>query len=268
MCIAAAAIPAATLAIAAVGTAASVGMGIASANQQAATAQESMNAQAHAQQVQLQASRDQAILQQQQHRQSLILQQKQAQQAQNLQIQQANASTLNTYNQQLDIAKTQRAGIMRQNEVDRQNYQSSVETSRQQIALNNEAANRSYVADQAKITEAKKLAAFEQQTALAKSIGARGTILASGRTGQSIGLLVQDVDRQKGFAEAQSLATLDSKRDQALISMEGNWIASQSANAKAESEVGFSPTDPYMPKDPTRPAFIDGIGLSIENPYE
>ena len=58
------------------------------------------------------------------------------------------------------------------------------------------------------MSEAKKKAAFAQQTALAKSIGSKGAILSAGRTGQSVGLLINDAERQSGFAQAQAWRTL------------------------------------------------------------
>ena len=64
-------------------------------------------------------------------------------------------------------------------------YQRSKETYEEQARLNNEAANRVYMGEQAKIDEARKQAAFEAQSILAKSIGTKGKVLASGRSGQS-----------------------------------------------------------------------------------
>ena len=107
------------------------------------------------------------------------------------------------------------------------------------------------------MTEARKKAAFAQQTALAKSIGAKGTILAAGRTGQSVGLLVNDAERQSGFEKAQADASLASSLEQAQISMDMTFLQSQSANNQALSGIGMVPSDPYMPTLPGIPNFVD-----------
>jgi len=118
--------------------------------------------------------------------------------------------------------------------------------------------------EQAKVSEAKKAAAFKMQENLAKSIGTEGTILASGRTGQSVGLLVQDVHRQAGFQQAQEIAMMDSKEQQAALQMDTAWIQANSANNQALGQVGWNPSDPYMPAAPDTPEFVQGIGLGYK----
>ena len=127
----------------------------------------------------------------------------------------------------------------------------------QQIKYNNEAANKVYEQEQSKISEAKKKAAFAQQTALAKSIGSKGAILSAGRTGQSVGLLINDAERQSGFAQAQADAQLASTLEQSQISMDQAFLQSLGANNQAESRKGMAPTDPYMPQMPGIPTFVD-----------
>ena len=146
-------------------------------------------------------------------------------------------------------------------------FQKSKETAEAQNKLNNEAANRAYVGQQNKLEEARKKATFAQQTLLAKSIGAKGSILASGRTGQSVGLLARDVDRQQGFATAQDLASIDSARNAAIVAMEGDYLKAQSANNAALSGVSADPGDPFLPDLPQKPKFIEGIGLQINDQY-
>ena len=122
------------------------------------------------------------------------------------------------------------------------------------------------MAEQAKISEAEKKAAFEQQALLAKSIGAKGSILAAGRSGQSVGLLVNDVERQLGFAMAQEDAMAEGVREQAGIAMEGASLQNQSSNNVAASEITYDPSQPYLPKGPDMPNFIDGSDFSIGVP--
>ena len=257
MCVAAAAIPAATLAVSAVSTVASIGMGIMSAQQQAAQAQAQMNMQARQQEQSMQMQRDQMIQQQNQQRQSLELNQRQQQDQYNLSVIQSNAQIQNQYNQQRAQVEAERANIQKKYAADRLAYQRGTEEQDQQIKYNNAAANKVYEQEQSKISEAKKKAAFAQQTALAKSIGSKGAILSAGRTGQSVGLLINDAERQSGFAQAQADAQLASTLEQSQISMDQAFLQSLGANNQAKSRVGMAPTDPYMPAFPGIPNFVD-----------
>ena len=263
MCVAAAAIPAASLAISAVSTVASIGMSVMSASQQAAQAQAQMNMAAQQQELNMQQQRQQMMLSQQQQYDSLNQRNRQAQQSANLQVEQANASILNQYNQQQAQVRAERASIMSRHAAEKTTYQRSVEQMDRQVRLNNDAANRAYVQEQVKLNEAKRKAAFEQQALLAKSIGNQGSILASGRTGQSVGLLVQDVERQSGFEIAQQTASIESAEQMAAVSMGLAENKAESANNQAASQVGFNPAMPYLPNDPKVPEFVDPIGLEI-----
>lgn len=249
-------------------TVASVGMGIMSAQQQAAQAQASMNMQARQQQLGQQQQRQQMVLQQNQQRQSAIqqrdqniaqmsLQDRQNQQGYNLQVLQSNQQIASQYNQQRKQVEAERTQIQKKYAADRLGFQRETEQAAEQKYFNNEAANRMYVQEQTKITEAKKKAAFARQAALAKSIGAQGAILSSGRTGQSVGLLVNDAERQAGFEQAQATATMDSAVEQSQIGMASAFIQNASANQQADNRVGFNPESPYMPSMPGIPEFID-----------
>lgn len=272
MCIAAAAIPAVTLAVSAASAVASVGMGIYSAQQQASQAQASMNMQAQQAQQQAQMQQDQQrqsmiqqqnqqrnqqIFMQQQQQQTMQMQAQQQAEQRDLQVRQSNVQIANQYNQQRRQVAAEREQIMSKYSADRIGYQRDVETANKQKYFNNEAANAVYKQEQLKMSEAKKKAAFASQTALAKSIGAQGSILAAGRTGQSVGLLVNDAERQAGFEQAQADASLESSLQMGAIGMDQALLQNKSANQKAENNVGYDPNLPYMPSMPGIPNFID-----------
>jgi len=263
MCIAAAAIPAVSLAVSAVGTVASIGMGFMSAQQQAAQAQASLNLQAQQAERQQQMQHQSMLQSQEQQRASLLQRQQQNQQAYNLQVTQSNNQLLDQYNQQQRQVRQERANLMDRYTADKVIHQRSKEAAEEQQRLNNEAANRVYMGEQAKISEARAQASFEAQSILAKSIGAKGSVLASGRSGQSVGLLVQDVERQAGFAKAQELAMADKKVEQGIIAMEGAAMQAQSDNAAAASGIAWNPSAPSLPEMPDLPNFIDGSQFSI-----
>ena len=204
----------------------------------------------------MQQQGEQNRLQVQQQQDALRQQQEQAAKSRNLQIEQMNAQLADKYTQQREAVRAERAQLMQKNQVDKRLYQDSKETAQQQMKNNAEEANRVYKAEQARLDGKRKEAAFEAQSILAKSIGAKGTILASGRTGQSIGLLVSDIDRQAGIQKAQAEAMLESDRVAAMIGMEDAFAANRAADQQAASQVGFNPDMPYLPKMPEVPTFV------------
>ena len=252
-------IAAISLAISAVSATAGVGFGIYSAQQQQ---QQIANAE-RARQVQQQQQVASAIRQQNQQQAAQTQQLKQQQEQANLQVQQANQSILTQYEQQVRATKADRESIVSRYAANKLGYQRSKEQADKQYGLNAEALNTAYMQEQTKLKEVRQQAAFESQAALAKSIGMKGTILASGRTGQSVGLLVKDVERQSGFEIAAQEASVDSAKDAAGISMDQAFNQAESANAQAASKIGFNPEKPYLPEMPGSPNFVDPIGLSI-----
>lgn len=271
------------VAIAAIGTVASIGLGIASMSAQASAAQAQLNYQAAAQYQQMQMQQQAMQLQvNQQYQQLLQAQQFQQQQQQlaiqqaatanalqvqqaaadrNLQVMQANAQIVNQYNQQRQQVLNERMAIMARDQGDRTLYQNALTRLNAQVQNNNDAANKVYLAEQEKVEQARKEAAFEQQSILAKSIGLQGSILASGRTGQSVGLLLNDVERQAGFATAQEMAMLETKRQQSIINMDQGWLQAEGANNQAASNLPYNPPAPYLPPMPQTPQLI-GLGIT------
>ncbi len=232
-------------------------------------AQQRMQMQQQASQQMFQLQQQQAQLRQnaefqaQNQRQQLSQQQEamrfQAEQAAkqaNLQVEQMNAQLADKYTQQKEAVRAERAQLLKKFEVDKRVYQDSKETAQLQKIENASAANRVYVAEQAKLESKRKEAAFEAQAILAKSIGAKGTILASGRTGQSVGLLVNDVERQAGIAKAQQTAMLEADKVAAIIGMEDAFAQNKAADQQATAEMGFDPTMPYLPQMPEVPTFV------------
>ena len=204
----------------------------------------------------MQQQGEQNRLQVQLQQDAMRQQAEQAAKSRNLQIEQMNAQLADKYTQQREAIKAERAQLMQKNQVDRRLYQDSKETAARQIKNNNEEANRVYTAEQARLEGKRKEAAFEAQSILAKSIGAKGTILASGRTGQSIGLLINDVERQAGIQKAQQTAILESDRVASIIGMDNAFAANRAANEQAASQVGFNPEMPYLPSMPQVPTFV------------
>ena len=191
-----------------------------------------------------------------QTQESQRLQIEQAAESRNLQIQQMNNALKDKYTQQREAVERERNQLMLQNQTDRRVYQDQKETAKEQTVANAEAANRVYMAEQSQLSEKRKEAAFQAQTILAKSIGAKGSILATGRTGQSVGLLALDTERQAGVATAQQDAMLKADYDSALIAMDNAFQENLAGNRQAEAKVGFNPEMPYLPSMPEVPNFV------------
>ena len=173
-----------------------------------------------------------------------------AQQA-NLQYQQAQQATFRDRQQQVEKyvgdVQAQQAGVNQ--------YQ-------KQISNNNSALNKSYQQEQLKLQEARTSAAFKAQSNYAKAIGAKGSVLAAGQSGQSIGLLAMDADRQAGFATAEQNASLRGAESSAAVGMDTAYDQAQSANNQAFSQVGLPVQAPTLAPD----AIGQGTDLNLGIP--
>lgn len=180
-----------------------------------------------------------------------------AQQQQQLQYQHAmtmQQQTMQSQNQQRQVAAERQAQMLRHiGEVKAQQEQTLAYN--RQIFNNNEAANRVFSAEQIKLNEARNKAAFKGQEIYAKAIGAQGKVLASGATGQSVGLLALDANRQAGFANAELNASMRSAEGAAANAMLGASLENESANNMALSKLPGPVQAPQFSPD------ISGIGI-------
>ena len=162
-----------------------------------------------------------------------------AQQQANLQLQQQRQQT-EVQNQQL---ANDYVGQVAQRDA-------QIDAYNQQMLYNQQAANQVYAGEQAKLDEAKTKAAFKSQEIYAKSIGAKGAVLATGATGQSVGLLAMDADRQAGLGMAEQDATVASAAKQAAIGAQMGADQQTSANNEAFSKLAISPAAPVFSPSP------------------
>jgi hypothetical protein len=113
-----------------------------------------------------------------------------------------------------------------------------------QLSLNRNATSRAIMAEQQKLNDASAQAAFEGQRLLATNLQTQGTVLSSGRTGQSIGLLVNDAERVYG----QNAAILNRNMQTAVGDYENNSALAvlRQLNADAEATSRLLP-EPIKP---------------------
>lgn len=173
---------------------------------------------------------------------SMAASQQQAQMAQqqaNLQLQQQRQQT-EIQNQNL---ANQYTGEVAAQQAKRMAYE-------RQVLNNTNAASRSFTQEQVKLNEARDKAAFKAQEIYAKSIGAKGSVLATGATGQSVGLLALDADRQAGLGTAAQDASIRSAEAQAGVAMDLASSQANSANNQAYSSLGVPVTMPNLAPSP------------------
>jgi hypothetical protein len=113
-----------------------------------------------------------------------------------------------------------------------------------QLSLNRNATSRAIMAEQQKLNDASAQAAFEGQRLLATNLQTQGTVLSSGRTGQSIGLLVNDAERVYG----QNAAILNRNMQTAVGDYENNSALAvlRQLNADADATSRLLP-EPIKP---------------------
>ena len=114
----------------------------------------------------------------------------------------------------------------------------------------NTAAQKGHQQEQLKLDEARTKAAFKSQDILAKSIGAKGSVLATGATGQSVGLLAMDPDRQSGFGLAQQDATVTSAARQASVARDLISTKETTEKTSAYSQLAVPVSHPTFAPSP------------------
>lgn len=140
----------------------------------------------------------------------------------------------------------------------------------EQIRLNAEAANRAYMAEQNKLNFEREKAAMEAQKLMISSMQAQGTIFASGRSGQSIGLLANDATREYGRDLATLGLSLGYAYQDYYSGTESIFNQAQSANNMAQSNRMLEPSKPLKAPSPGPLGLIGGLagaGLQGFNTY-
>ncbi len=125
-----------------------------------------------------------------------------------------------------------------------QAYRQSEQAYNQQLMLNQEAANRGYVSEQQKLQGEFMKASQEAQQKLVTSLQAQGTVLASGRTGQSIGLLLSDAERAYGRDFANISQNLAFAKQDYLTGAENIFQQQRTADLQAASSRMIRPSKP------------------------
>lgn len=152
--------------------------------------------------------------------------------------------------QQRQSAEVQNQNLANQYTADVATQQAQRKAYEQQLLNNSTAASKSFAQEQNKLNEARTKAAFKAQEIYGKQIGAKGSILATGATGQSVGLLAMDADRQAGFGQAEQNATVQSAADQAAVAGNSIYTQLESTNNQAYSQLAIPVAQPQYQGSP------------------
>ena len=145
-------------------------------------------------------------------------------------------------------------------------YQESQRMYQEQIQMNADAANRAYVSEQNKFQAEQRKASEEAQKLMLQSMQRQGTVLASGRSGQSIGLLMADAEREYGRDLAMLGQNLAYAQEDYFLGTQNIFQDAKSANTQAANQRQMKPTQPGMPdmeRGPSSLGLIAGLGGAV-----
>ncbi len=167
------------------------------------------------------------------------------------------------YTQQQQQANYQNAVAQQQYQAQLAAYQQSERAYSEQIRLNSEAANRAYTSEQGKLTAEYRKATEKAQELSIKSLQQQGTVLASGRSGQSIGLLMADADRMFGRDYAMLGQNLAYAEQDYVTGTQSIFNQAQTQQNLAASQRMLQPSAPIKVPKPSGIGLIAGIGGAV-----
>jgi hypothetical protein len=184
----------------------------------------------------------------------------------------SNAVAQQNYASQLAIAAATDAAAGNAYEAEVESNAAAKSAYYSQLSVNQSSANTAIAAENNKLQEKRTTASFDQQKALASAIQAQGTILASGKTGQSEYLRILDTTRQLGIEQAQIDQTISDANRAAGLAVEGILLDQTSADIAAWNGLPADPLSPAPSALPPEPieqsgpsswSLVGGIGGSV-----
>ena len=187
-----------------------------------------------------------------------------AHQQQQAAVARSNAIAQQQYQRELQIAAANDQEKLRTYEAQLKANTAAKNAYYAQIASNQVSANRALAAEDQKFREQQNSAAFQAQTNIAKAIKQQGTVLSTGRSGQSFLLEAMEADRQLGFEQAQVEQTLYDASMASGMAKEGILLDQGSANVTAWNNLPADPLSPQASFLPVKPIMQSGpSGLSL-----
>jgi ubiquitin len=168
-----------------------------------------------------------------------------------------------SYTQQQQEANYQNALAQQQYQSQMAAYQRSEQAYQEQIRLNLDAANRAYTSKQAELATEFRKATEEAQKLSVKSLQQQGTVLASGRTGQSLGVLMTDAERMFGRDYALLGQNLAYATQDYYTGADTIFNQTQSQQNIAASQRMMEPSAPIPIPGPSGIGLVAGLGGSV-----
>jgi hypothetical protein len=130
------------------------------------------------------------------------------------------------------------------------------------MRLNAEAANRAYTSEQSKLQAEYAQAAQKAQERTIQSLQQQGLVMATGRSGQSIGLLLADAERTADRDMAVLGQNLAYANQDYWIGAESIYNQQETANNMAASQRTIKPSSPIAMPGPSGIGLVAGLGSS------
>jgi len=155
------------------------------------------------------------------------------------------------------------AVAQQQYQMQQQAYAQSERAYAQQVEQINLAANRAYESKQKELSAEYRKASEDANQRMVKSLQQQGTILSSGRSGQSIGILISDAERTAGRDFALLGQNLAYANEDYFYGAQSVFNEAQSSMNVAASNRMLAPTAPIMQQGPSALGLVAGIGGSL-----
>lgn len=178
------------------------------------------------------------------------------------------AGTISSYKEAQDQADNENEMANRQYTLQVQAQQQQDAALNRQQLLNQEAASKSYVAEQQRLQAEYRKAALEADNLRVKSMQDSSNIQASGKTGRSMGVLAMDPDREYGRDLAVLGLNLGFARDDYYRTIDTIFDQATTANADVASRRTPAPEKPMKVKGPSKLGLIAGLGGAALSGYQ
>lgn len=176
--------------------------------------------------------------------------------------------TISSYQAASAQAANENEMANRQYTLQMQAYQQQEAALNRQTMLNQEAASKSYVAEQQRLQAEYRKAALEADNLRVKSMQEASNIQASGKTGRSMGVLAMDPDREYGRDLAVLGLNLGFARDDYYRTIDSIFDQATTANADVASRRTPAPEKPMQVKGPSKLGLIAGLGGAALSGYQ
>lgn len=177
----------------------------------------------------------------------------------------SNAIAQQQYQRQLQIAAAQDQEKARTYEAQLKAATASRNAYHRQVTANQAEANRALAASAANLRQKSAAAAFESQRAVAKAVQAQGSVLATGRSGQSFLLQTMDSQRVLGLEQAEINRSMYDASAASGVEQHGILLDQNAANVAAWNNLPANPLSPqasFIPIKPMKQQGPSGLALA------